>query len=77
MYFLKQMKRLALASSSHRKLEGLSKKSFLFGALHTQVSEKAQSISFFFFVFVFVFLPFLGPFPRRMEVPRLGVESEL
>ena len=25
----------------------------------------------------FVFLPFLGPLPRHMEVPRLGVESEL
>ena len=24
-----------------------------------------------------VFLPFLGPFPRHMEVPGLGVESEL
>ena len=33
----------------------------------------------FFFVclFVFVFLPFLGPFPWHMEVPRLGGESEL
>ena len=31
-------------------------------------------ISFFFF---FVFLLFLGPIPRHMEVPRLGVESEL
>ena len=25
----------------------------------------------------FVFLPFLGPLPWPMEVPRLGVESEL
>ena len=25
----------------------------------------------------FVFLLFLGPLPRHMEVPRLGVESEL
>ena len=24
-------------------------------------------------VFFFVFLPFLGPLPRHMEVPRLGV----
>ena len=32
------------------------------------------SDSFFFF---FVFLPFLGPLPRHMEVPRLGVELEL
>ena len=29
---------------------------------------------FFFFL---VFLPFLGPHPRDMEVPRLGVPSEL
>ena len=26
---------------------------------------------------LFVFLPFLGPLQRHMEVPRLGVESEL
>jgi len=32
---------------------------------------------FGFFVFVFVFLPFLGPFPQHMEVPRLVVQSEL
>ena len=31
------------------------------------------SLSFFFFVF----LPFLGPLQRHMEVPRLGVKSEL
>ena len=30
-----------------------------------------------FFFFFFVFLPFLGPLPQHMEVPRLGVESEL
>ena len=28
-------------------------------------------------LFFFVFLPFLGPLPRDMEVPRLGVKSEL
>ena len=28
-------------------------------------------------VYFFVFLSFLGPLPRHMEVPRLGVESEL
>ena len=26
-----------------------------------------------FFFFFFVFLPFLGPHPRHIEVPRLGV----
>ena len=36
------------------------------------------SFSFFFFIFIFfVFLPFLGPLPQHMEVPRLGVGSEL
>ena len=32
---------------------------------------------FFFFFFFFVFLPFLGPLPQHMEVPRLGAESAL
>ena len=31
----------------------------------------------FFFVCLFVFLSFLGPLLRHMEVPRLGVKSEL
>jgi len=30
-----------------------------------------------FFFFFFVFLPYLGPIPQHMEIPRLGVESEL
>ena len=33
-------------------------------------------IFFFNFIF-FVFLLFLGPLPQHMEIPRLGVESEL
>ena len=32
---------------------------------------------FCFVFFNFPFLPFLGPLPRHMEVPRLGVELEL
>ena len=28
-------------------------------------------------IFFSVFLPFFGPFPRHMEVPRRGVQSEL
>ena len=35
---------------------------------------------FFYFLFLFlffVFLPFLGPLPQHMEVPRLGVKLEL
>ena len=31
----------------------------------------------FFVRLFFVFLPFLGPLPWYMEVPRLGIESEL
>ena len=31
----------------------------------------------FFFFFCLFFLPFLGPFPRHMEVSMLGVQSEL
>jgi len=34
-------------------------------------------ILFIYYFFFFVFLPFLGPLPRHMEIPRLGVESEL
>ena len=30
----------------------------------------------YFILFYFVFLPFLGPLPQHMEIPRLGVESE-
>ena len=46
----------------------------------SQVSFKSQrDISFFFFsfFFFFVFLPFLGPLLWHIEVPGLGVESEL
>ena len=34
-------------------------------------------IRIFIYLFIFVFLPFLGPLSQHMEVPRLGVESEL
>ena len=42
-------------------------------------SQVQFSYSFFIMTlfFVCVFSPFLGPLPRHMEVPRLGVESEL
>ena len=33
----------------------------------------AKNVFFFFLAF----LPFLGPLPRQVEVPRLGVKSEL
>ena len=32
---------------------------------------------FLFFLFFFFFFCFLGPHPRHMEVPRIGVESQL
>ena len=38
---------------------------------------KAFSFFFFSFLFFFFFLSFLGPLSWHMEVPRLGVESEL
>ena len=34
-------------------------------------------LSFFVFLLLLLLLLFLGPLPRHMEVPRLGVESEL
>ena len=36
-----------------------------------------QRIFFLVVVCLFVFLPFLGPLPRLMDVPRLQVESDL
>ena len=36
-------------------------------------------MGFFYILFIYVFnyFCFLGPHPQRMEVPRLGVESEV
>ena len=36
-------------------------------------SGHEKLVGFCFVLFVFVFLPFLGPLPWHMEVPRLGV----
>ena len=36
------------------------------------LSDVVKSRSQFLFFF-FVFLPFVGPLPRHMEIPRLGV----
>ena len=33
--------------------------------------------SIYLFIYFLVFLLFLGPLPRHLEVPRLGVKSEL
>ena len=38
---------------------------------------KTPDDCFFVCLFVCFFLPFLGLLPRHMDVPRLGVESEL
>ena len=46
-------------------------------ALSFQALRAFRGLHAAFFVFVFIFLPFLGPLPRHMEVPRLGVELEL
>ena len=40
------------------------------------VSTTTLQGSFHHFLFFFFFF-FLGPYPRHMEVPRLGVQSEL
>ena len=53
------------------------------GVIVSVLSEKTKgqkptlSLMGHLFIYLFVFLPFLGPVPRHMEVPRLGVESEL
>ena len=39
--------------------------------------EGVSALPPLYFYFFFVFLPFLGPLSRHMEVPRLGVKSEL
>ena len=45
----------------------------------TNSVQEGSLFKFFFnrIILFFVFLPFLCPLPRHMEVPRLGVESEL
>ena len=42
-----------------------------------QICENRYISEDFIFLFLFVFLPFLGPLPLHMEVPRLGVKSGL
>ena len=51
---------------------------FLFHLPPPPIPPCTFSLSFLFiYVFIFVFLPSLGPLLQHMEVPRLGVESEL
>ena len=44
------------------------------GSLEARPEHKSpgEEVSFIYFI-LFVFLPFLGPLPQHMEVPRLGV----
>ena len=57
---------------------------FFFSSPETFASKESSgpqvSLLFFYFLsffYFFVFLPFLGLLPWHMEVPRLGVKSEL
>ena len=43
---------------------------------HCAMTGTPVHFLYLFFLF-FVILPFLGPLPRHMEVPRLGVQLEL
>ena len=38
-----------------------------------QIINELFAFYLFIYLFIFVFLPFLGPFPQRIEVPRLGI----
>ena len=66
---------------SYESLSVLTQLLFFCQQLHFHTDLHIISIFLFFNFFkffnFFVFLLFLGPFLRHMEVPRLGVESEL
>ena len=47
------------------------------GMPHAQPKKKNFQEKLYFNKFFFFFLVFLGPYPRHMEFPRLGVKSEL
>ena len=57
------------------KYEGIMLRSMLYQFLFLYSSTSVQFFKFVVVVVV-VFLPFLGPLPWHIEVPRLGVESE-
>ena len=58
----------------HRWVRHLGGGDILQARERTEASIEESSFCFFFFAFCFLFL---GPYPRHMEVPRLGVKSEL
>ena len=45
--------------------------------IYIYILKSIYIYKYIYIYFFFVFLPFLGPFPQHMEVPRLGVQSEL
>ena len=47
------------------------------GVSNTKHQHSRIVHNLFYFILFLVFLLFLGPLPRHMEVPRLGIESEL
>ena len=57
-----------------RRRGGREERKFNISSKQKKHTLKLQLVAFFFFFFFFVFL---GPQLRHMDVPRLGVESEL
>ena len=49
----------------------------MFEGLRIKLKEENISLNFEFSVYFFVVVVFLGPHLHHMEVPRLGVKSEL
>ena len=50
------------------------------GPKKTKKKKERKKKNFYLFIYLFIFclfLPFLEPLPWHMEVPRLGVKSEL
>ena len=43
----------------------------------TTVVQSVLLLLFFYFLFIYLFFVFLGPNPWHVEIPRLGVETEL
>ena len=64
--------------SDRAHIENIEKYSLLRQKSHNyKMKVPGKNCLFAFFFFFFVFFPFFGPLPRHMDVPRLGVKSEL
>ena len=61
--------------SSHPRLRGCAEEQGSLSKTFDKIRPQRHKICGF--SFLFVFLLFLGPLPRHMEIPRLGVQSEL